>query len=180
MVKKVLLAVAALLLILVAVVATRPARFRVERSLVMAAPPDALYAQVADFRRWEGWSPWAKLDPAMKTTYTGTPGEVGATYAWAGDDKVGEGRMTILELHPPGQVKVKLEFLKPFQATNETTFDLTAEPGGTRVVWSMRGENGFIGKAMSLVMDMDRMVGADFEKGLAQLQRAGQAAAAPR
>jgi uncharacterized protein YndB with AHSA1/START domain len=178
MLVKILLAVAAVLAVLIGVIVTRPPTFRVERSLLVAAPPDRVYGQIVDFHRWEGWSPWAKLDPQMKTTYQGRDGEVGASYAWLGDDKVGEGRMTITGLTPPRRVVVRLEFLKPWKATNETSFDLAEEPGGTRVAWIMKGENTFMGKAMSLFMDMDRMVGGDFEKGLAALK--GLAEAAPR
>ena len=179
MLKKVLVAVVVLVAALVALVATRPATFRVERSLVIAAPPAALFERVADFHRWDAWSPWARLDPAMKTTYEGAPAEVGSSYGWSGNDKVGEGRMTLTEVRPPAQAKVRLEFLKPWHSVAETVFDLYPETGGTRVVWTMHGENDFLGKAMCLVMDMDKAVGPDFERGLAQL-KADAEAAAPR
>jgi hypothetical protein len=180
MLKKALAVVVVLVVVLVAVVATRPARFRVERSLVIEESPRVLFDMVADFHKWEHWSPWARLDPAMKTTYEGKPGLVGSSYRWAGNDKVGEGRMTITEVNPPLQAKVKLEFLKPWPSTNETIFDLYAESGGTRVVWIMRGELDFMGKAMSLFMDMDKAIGPDFERGLAALKRGAEDGTIPR
>jgi len=175
MLKKVLLVVAALVLVLVAVVATRPGEFRVERSVVVAAPPERVYAQIADFHAWPGWSPWAKLDPAMKADYSGADGQVGAAYHWVGNDKVGEGRMTITELSPPRRLTIRLEFLKPFEATNQTVFDLTPEQGGTRVAWIMSGQNGAVGKLFALFMDMDKTVGGDFERGLAALKAQAEA-----
>jgi polyketide cyclase/dehydrase/lipid transport protein len=179
MLKKILAAVVVLVVALVVLVATRPARFRVERSLVIEESPRALYEVVADFHRWERWSPWARLDPAMKTTFDGTPGQVGSSYHWAGNEKVGEGRMTITEAHPPLQAKMRLEFLRPWKSTNETVFDLYVESGGTRLVWIMTGELDFMGKAMSLFMDMDKAVGPDFEKGLAAIKAGVDAGALP-
>lgn len=179
MLKKIVVALLVLVAALVALVATRPAGFRVERSLVIEESPRLLFDAVADFRKWEAWSPWARLDPAMKTTFGGAPSAVGSTYHWAGNDEVGEGRMTLTEIHPPLQAKIKLEFLKPWKATNECVFDLYVEPGGTRVVWIMRGEHDFLGKAMSLFMDLDRAVGPDFERGLAQLKAAAEGGTLP-
>lgn len=179
MLKKIAVALLVLVAALVALVATRPAGFRVERSLVIEESPRLLFDAVADFRKWEAWSPWARLDPAMKTTFGGAPSAVGSTYHWAGNDEVGEGRMTLTELHPPLQAKIRLEFLKPWKATNECVFDLYVEPGGTRVVWIMRGEHDFLGKAMSLFMDLDRAVGPDFERGLAQLKAAAEGGTLP-
>lgn len=180
MLKKVLVAVVVLVAALLAVVATRPGSFRVERSLVVGAAPPALYAAVADFHQWDAWSPWARLDPAMKTTFEGTTGQVGSSYAWAGNDKVGEGRMTVTEVRPPTQVKIRLEFLKPWPSTSETTFDLYPETGGTRVVWTMRGDLDLMGKAMSLFMDMDKAIGPDFERGLASLRQGVEGGTIPR
>jgi hypothetical protein len=171
MLKKVLVAVVVLVAALVALVATRPARFRVERSVVVEESPRRLYNVVADFRKWEHWSPWAKLDPAMETTFEGTPGRVGSSYRWKGNDKVGEGRLTITGTHPPLQARMRLEFLAPWKSTSEMTFELYGEAAGTRVVWIMAGELDFVGKAMSLFVDMDRAVGPDFEKGLAAIKR---------
>ncbi|MBI5070031.1 MAG: SRPBCC family protein [Deltaproteobacteria bacterium] len=177
MLKKVLLVVAAIVAVLVAVIATRPAGYQVERSATVAAPPEVVYAQVADFGRWAQWSPWAKLDPGMKTTLTGAPGSVGHGYAWVGNDKVGEGRMTITEAAPGSRVAIKLEFLKPMEAVSPTTFTFAPDGAGTRVSWKMVGTNNFMGKAMSLFMDFEKMIGGDFEKGLSQLRAAAEAEA---
>jgi len=176
MLKKVLLAIVALLVVFAAVVATRPAEFRLERSLKMAASPAVAFAQVEDFHRWEAWSPWAKLDAAMKTKYEGPASGNGASYWWSGNDKVGEGRMTITDVKPAEQVTVKLEFLKPFEQTNTTIFNFKGGEGGTTVIWAMEGKNNFMGKAFSLVMNMEKMVGPDFEKGLAGMKVAAEAA----
>jgi hypothetical protein len=176
--KKILVVLAAAIVLLAIVVATRPTEYRVERSARIAAPAAAVYAQIADFHRWDGWSPWARLDPAMKTDYQGPPSGKGAAYHWSGNDKVGEGRMTITGEKPPEQLVIRLEFLKPWTQTSTTVFALAPEGAGTRVTWAMSGENGFVGKAMSLFMDLDKMVGPDFEKGLAALQALAEAEAA--
>jgi len=175
--KKILMAVAALVAVLLAVVASRPGSYQVERSATVAAPPAVVYAQVADFGRWAQWSPWAKLDPAMKTTLTGAPASVGHGYAWAGNDKVGEGRMTITEVAPGQRVGIKLEFLKPFASTSPSSFSLAPEGAGTRVTWKMTGTNGFVEKAFTLFMDFEKMIGADFDKGLSQLKAVAEAEA---
>jgi uncharacterized protein YndB with AHSA1/START domain len=172
MVKKLLLALVfsliAIPLLVVAVALTRPDTFQVERSTRLAAPPEAVYASVIDFRQWERWSPWARLDPKQKTTLVGEG--VGAVYTWSGDDKVGSGRMTIVEAVPGARVGIKLEFLRPFEQTNETAFLIAPDGAGSRLTWQMKGHNGFVGRAMSIFMDMDKMLGPDFEKGLASLK----------
>jgi uncharacterized protein YndB with AHSA1/START domain len=178
MLKKILAFVVAAVALLLAVIATRPADFKVERSRTVAAPPAVVYDQIADFGRWAAWSPWAKLDPAMKATVSGAPAAVGHGYAWAGNDKVGEGRMTIAALEPGRRVDIRLEFQKPMAAENPTTFALAPEGAGTRVTWTMTGHNGFVGRAFTLFMDMDKMVGGDFERGLASLQGVAEAEAA--
>jgi hypothetical protein len=164
-------------LVLVIVVATRPAHFSITRTTTIAAPDSVIFAQVNDFHRWDGWSPWARLDPAMKTTYSGAPAGAGAVYEWAGDGKVGEGRMTILESKPSSLVRINLEFLKPFAATNLTDFTFTPDGSGTKVTWTMSGENNFMTKAVGLMMNMDKTVGGDFEKGLSQLKTVAESQA---
>jgi len=173
--KRILLALAVLLAILLVVVATRPSTYRVERSATAAAPADVVYAQIADFHRWAAWSPWEKLDPGMKKTFEGPAMGQGAGYHWSGNDKVGEGSMTVTSARPGEQVVIRLEFLKPWASTNTTTFQLAPEGGGTRVAWIMEGHNDFMGKAVTLFMDMDKMIGADFERGLAQLKSVAEA-----
>lgn len=178
MLRKLGIALAAIVVLLVAFVATRPARFRVERSASIAAPPAAVFARLADFGRWGDWSPWDKLDPAMRKTVSGAPATVGHAYAWSGNDKAGEGRMTIVGLTPGERVEIRLEFLKPWKATNETLFTIQPEGSGCRVTWTMSGANGFVMKAMGLVMSMDAMVGKDFEQGLRKLASVAEADAA--
>jgi uncharacterized protein YndB with AHSA1/START domain len=170
MLKKIGIVVLVMLVVLVAVVATRPDEFTVTRSRTIAAPPDAVFAQLSDFHRWQQWSPWERLDPAMKREFSGASAGKGAVYSWAGNDDVGEGRMTITEAQPAENVVIRLEFLEPMAMTSTTGFVLTpAKQGRTNVTWSMTGENNFISKGMSLFMNMDKMVGKDFEAGLARL-----------
>lgn len=171
MVKKILIAVVAVLLLFSLFVATRPAHFRVERSAQIDAPSNVVFPLINDFHAWAKWSPYEKLDPGMKKTYSGAPSGRGASYAWSGNDKAGEGRMTITDSKPSELVSIQLEFLKPFAATNQATFRLTPNATGTRVQWSMEGDNGFVAKAFCLVVNMDSLVGKDFEAGLANLNR---------
>lgn len=169
MARKILFGIAAVLAVLALYVDSRPSEFRVQRTAVVPAPPAAVYGRLVDFARWADWSPWEKLDPAMKRTLTGSPGSVGHAYAWAGNDAVGEGRMTITGLLPGERVDLKLEFLEPWSATNATAFTIEPEGAGSRVTWSMSGTHGFVAKAMGLFMDMDAMIGKDFEAGLRSL-----------
>lgn len=171
----VLIGVAALVLLLVAVVSMRPAAFKITRSATMAAPPSAVFAQVNDFHNWEAWSPWAKIDPAMAQTYDGPAAGVGAGYAWKGNSKAGQGRMTITDSVPAELVRIRLEFLKPMKATNQTEFAFVADGGGTTVTWTMTGTNGFVGKLFWLLLNLDKLVGKDFEKGLASMKQVVEA-----
>jgi uncharacterized protein YndB with AHSA1/START domain len=174
MLRTILLGVLAIAVVGVAFIASRPASFTVQRSAEIAAPPEAVFALLNDFHQWNRWSPWEKLDPNMKRSFDGPTSGPGASYAWAGNDQVGEGRMKIVESKPGESVTLDLEFLKPFAAKNRTSFTLAPSGAGTRVTWAMKGENGFLGKAMSLVMDMDALVGKDFETGLANLDQAAR------
>ena len=176
MVKKIAVALLLILVVLAVVVALQPADFRIARSRTVAAPPEVVHAFVNDFRNWPAWSPWEKLDPAMKRDVSTPSAGTGATYYWQGNDQVGEGRMTITESRPAQNITMRLEFLKPFAATNTAQFDFAPSGTGTNVTWSMKGTNNFIMKAFGLVMNMDKMVGADFEKGLANLDAATAAA----
>jgi uncharacterized protein YndB with AHSA1/START domain len=176
MASKIALGIAAVLALLAVFVATRPSRFHVERSVTIAAPPESVFAHVDDFHAWADWSPWEKLDPGMKRTFRGAPSGVGATYAWSGNDKVGEGRMAIEKSEKPSLVSVRLEFLKPFSATNTATFTFAGVAGGTKATWAMDGTNDFVAKAIHLVMDMDKLVGGDFERGLAALKAVAERA----
>src|ERR1041385_2038643 len=167
---KILIALGVLIVVLAIVVAMRPDDFRVSRSATIPAPAAVVFDQVNDLHRFQDWSPWAKIDPNCKVTYDGPPAGAGASFAWAGNKDVGEGRMTVIESRPGELVRFRLEFLKPFKATN--TAEFTFKPAGnqTEVTWSMFGKNNFIMKAVGLFMDCDKMVGPDFEKGLANLK----------
>ena len=176
MIKKILIVLVVIVAILVVVIMLQPATYQVERSTTINAPATVVFAQVNDFHKWNAWSPWAKLDPAMKQTFAGAPAGTGAAYSWAGNKEVGEGRMTIIDSHPSDLVKIKLEFLKPFAATSVTEFTFTPQGQQTVVKWKMVGENNFMSKAFHLVMNMDKMIGGDFEKGLAQMKAVAEAA----
>jgi len=178
MARRILIALGVVVVVLPLVIASRPSQFRVVRSLLIpAAPANAVFTQVNDFHAWAGWSPWEKLDPAMKKTFSGAPTGAGSVYAWEGNDKVGEGRMTLEKSDRPSAISITLEFVKPFAATSRSDFAFTPEGTGTRVVWSMSGKNGFMAKAAGMFMDMDQMIGRDFEKGLAALSTTAQAQA---
>jgi uncharacterized protein YndB with AHSA1/START domain len=166
----ILVAVAAIIVVLVIIIAARPADFRITRTAGVPAPPEAVFAQINDFHKWEAWSPWAKLDPACKYSYAGSAAGTGARFHWSGNKKVGEGKMTILESRPDDSIRIKLEFLKPFKAISTSEFTFKPEGNQTVVTWSMSGKNNFMAKAMTLVMDCDKMVGGDFERGLANLK----------
>ena len=157
---------------LAAYVATRPAEYRIERSRTVVAPPEAVHAHVNDFRKWTEWSPWEQKDPGLKRSYAGAPAGTGAVYAWSGNKEVGEGRMTITDSRPGQSVTIKLEFLKPFAATSIAQFDFVPSGPGTSITWSMSGRRGFEEKAFSAVADVDKLIGGEFEKGLAALDQA--------
>lgn len=170
MLTNILIALPVIVVVLAGIVALRPSEFRVARSATVAASPPAVFAQVNDFHQWEAWNPWGKIDPAMKQTYEGAPAGTGAIYTWTGNREVGEGRMTIIESRPSDLIRIKLEFFKPFRATNTAAFTFQPEGNQTSVTWSMSGKNNFMAKAVHLVMNMDKMIGGQFEKGLAQMK----------
>ena len=155
---------------LVALLATRPDRFHVERSATIDAPSATVFSHIDDFHRWTAWSPWEKIDPQLQRSYDGPPSGVGAGYRWSGNSQVGEGSMRITESVPGRKVGIALEFITPFRASNVATFTLAPEGSGTRVTWAMDGRNNFVAKAIGLFMNMDTMVGGQFEQGLASLK----------
>lgn len=171
------IAIAGLVIVVAAVgfVASRPDTFHVERSAQVDAPPEVAFALINDFHEWMKWSPFEKLDPNLKRTFDGPQSGVGAIYAWAGNDQAGEGRMTIEESKPGELVSIKLEFIKPFAATNQAKFTLEPTGTGTKVTWSLDGKNDLLAKSMSVFMNMDAMCGSAFEEGLANLNTAAQA-----
>ena len=151
-------------------VTTRPAAFRITRSLTIDATPAAVFALINDFREWAAWSPWDQMDPSMTRTYEGPSAGKGAIYRWNGNNKVGQGSMTIQDTTSDSRVVVELRFVKPFAATNTATFTLEPSGSSTKVTWAMEGHNGFAQKAFGVFVNMDSLVGRDFEKGLAAMQ----------
>lgn len=170
MLKIILIAVPVVIVAFLLVVATRPSGFLVTRSAAFGAPPDAVFPHVNELKKWEAWSPWAKLDPNAKSTFSGPPAGVGAVMAWAGNNQVGEGRMTITESRPNELVRFKLEFFKPMAGVCTAHFTFKSEGKQTVVTWSMEGTNNFVAKAVSLFMNCDKMVGGQFEQGLASMK----------
>ncbi len=162
--------IAAVVLLFIIFVAMQPADVRITRSAKMSAPPQAVFAQVNDFHKWTAWSPWEKLDRNLKRTYEGSPAGAGSVYSWSGNKKVGEGRMTLVESYPSDLIRIKLEFFKPFKATNQTDFTFQPQGSDTLVTWTMTGKNNFMAKAFCMFMNMDKLVGGDFEKGLTALK----------
>lgn len=165
------LGLAAAMVLLVVVIALQPAEFTISRNRDIAAPPATLFSMTNDLHQWNRWSPWAKLDPAMKITYSGAALGKGAVYEWTGNSEVGSGRMEIIESTPNSKVGIALQFRAPFESTNGVEFAFMPKGPLTNVRWTMNGTNDFLGKAFALFMDMDAMVGADFEKGLAELKK---------
>jgi hypothetical protein len=176
MFKKILIGLLVLIAAFAVVVALQPSDFRVERSIAIAAPQGAVFQQVNDLRKWEAWSPWAKLDPNAKVTFDGPEAGQGAAMSWSGDDKVGEGKMTIVESRPDEAVKLKVDFVKPFEGTSNSEFSFKPQGDGTGVAWTMTAHHNFFEKAFCLVMNGKKMIGGDIEKGLAQLKSVAEAA----
>jgi carbon monoxide dehydrogenase subunit G len=174
MLTKILIGVAVVLVLLVIVIATRPTRFRYVRSTKIAAPPATVFALVNNFRRWQTWSPWENLDPNLQRTYEGPSSGAGAVYSWVGNKNVGEGRMTLVESRPNERIDLKLEFFKPFTATNSADFVFKPVGDQTEVTWSMEGDYNFMTKAIGLVMNMEKMCGGQFEEGLAKMKQVAE------
>jgi hypothetical protein len=170
MLEIILIVLAVVAVVFLIVVAMQPAQYRVARSATIAAPAQAVFAQVNDFHKWEAWNPWGKIDPAMKHSYEGAPAGTGAIYTWVGNKDVGEGRMTIIESRPSDLIRIKMEFFKPFAGNSIAEFTFKPESNQTVVTWGMTGEKNFMAKAIHLFMNMDKMIGGQFEKGLAQIK----------
>lgn len=147
----------------------------VERATTIDAPAELIYGQIVDLRRWTAWSPWDDLDPDLKRTYSGSDSGPGAIYNWSGNRKAGEGRMEITEAVEASNVKIALQFLKPFKSSSVTTFDLSADGAATRVTWTMSGPKTLMIRVMGLFKSMDKMIGPDFEKGLDRLKNVAEA-----
>jgi hypothetical protein len=170
MVKKIALGFVAVVALLLAWAATRPDTFRVERSIAVHAPAAKIFPLLNDFHHFASWSPWQKLDPAMKVTHSGAAAGPGAVYQWEGNKDVGAGRMEVLQQVPDTSVTVKLDFLEPFEGHNTSQYTLKAEGSTTTVTWAMFGPAPFVSKLMGIFVSMDSMIGKDFEQGLAQLK----------
>jgi hypothetical protein len=178
MLMPILITLAIILACFIIVVAMRPSDFRVTRSTTIDAPREGIFEQVNDLHNWEAWSPWAKLDPNAKTTYEGPGAGVGAAFAWSGNSRIGKGRMTITESRPKELVRFKLDFVKPFKGTNTAEFTFRPEGRQTVVQWTMSGKSNFIAKAIGLFVNCEKMVGGQFEQGLAEMKLLAEAAAA--
>ena len=172
----VLYAIGAVIALSLGLAASRPDSFRIERSTTMNATPDRIASNITDLHRWTEWSPWEKLDPALQRTYSGSEQGKGAIYEWEGNKKVGAGRMEVTDV-APDKVAIKLDFLRPFKANNMTEFLLTPIDGGTKVTWVMRGPSPFTSRVFGLVINMDKLVGTDFERGLASLKQISETSA---
>jgi hypothetical protein len=166
----ILIGLAAVVAVLLAVIATRPGEFRVSRAATMSAPPSAVFAQVNDFHKWEAWSPWAKMDPNCKNSFEGPTSGTGAIFRWDGDKNVGAGSMKIVDSRPSDLIRIQLDFIRPFAGTNNVEFRFEPQDKQTAVTWSMSGKNNFIGKAIGLFMDCEKMIGGFYDQGLASIK----------
>jgi hypothetical protein len=170
MLKKILIALLALIAIFVIVVALQPSEFHVERTATMAAPAATVFDQVNDFHKWDAWSPWAKLDPNAKIAFEGPPSGAGTIMTWAGNNQVGEGKMTLAESKPNELVKINVDIVKPMAGSSTTEFAFKPDADKTAVTWRMSGHQNFLAKAMCLVMNGKKMMGEIMDKGLANMK----------
>jgi len=175
---KIAIAVLVVLLAFGGFVAMQPDTYHVERSASIGALPPVVFAQLDDFKAWGEWSPWDKIDPSMKREYGGPERAVGATYGWQGNADVGQGKMTIVELERPTRIAYRLEFIEPFASIATSTMTVERKETGSKVTWAMDGGRDFMSKLFGLFMDMDTMIGKDFDKGLAQLKAVAEEDAA--
>jgi uncharacterized protein YndB with AHSA1/START domain len=170
MLKKIAIAVAAIVAAFLIYAATQPDTFRVQRTTTIKAPPEKVFALIEDFDQWRAWSPWEKLDPAMKRTMSGAEKGKGAVYAWDGDKNVGAGRMEIVEAAPSSRIAIQLDFLRPFASRNTAVFTLEPKGDATSVTWTMQGPSSYITKLIGIFVSMDSMIGKDFDAGLASMK----------
>lgn len=171
MIKKILLVLLLALVAVLVAAAFRPGTMHVARAATIAAPPSAVFAVVNDFRRWDEWSPWSKLDPQMKVSLEGPPTGVGAVYRWSGNNQVGEGSTTLVESVPDEKVAMKLAFVRPFAGESDVQFTFAPEGDGTKVTWAMQSPQPYFAKLVGLFMDCEKMCGDQFLEGLANLKR---------
>jgi uncharacterized protein YndB with AHSA1/START domain len=179
MIKKILIGLAAVIAIILIAASFQSDDMSVARSATIAAPPEAVFKVVNDFRQWDSWSPWSKLDPNMTKSLEGPPEGEGAVYKWSGNNEVGEGSTTLVESKPNEKVAMKLAFVRPMEGTSDVQFTFAPEGTGTKVTWAMQGKKPFIGKIMSLFMDCEKMCGDQFNEGLASLKKVVETATPP-
>jgi len=170
MIKKILIGLVVLVLIVLAAAAMQPSTYSVSRSIAIKAQAERIQPLISDFHNWPLWSPWEKLDPAMKRTFSGATKDLGAVYAWEGNKDVGSGRMEVTSLTQPTKVGIKLDFYAPMESSAMTDFVLDTKGDTTTVTWTMSGKTDFVAKVMTTFVSMDRMIGPDFERGLAQMK----------
>lgn len=172
---KVIIGLVAIAVVFAFVIALQPSDFRIVRAATISVPAVVVFSQVNDFHKWEAWSPWAKMDPAAKNAFEGAPAGTGAVFTWGGNSKVGEGRMTLTESRPPDLIRIKLDFVRPFAGTNSVELTFRPEGNQTVVTWTIAGKNNFLARAICLFMSMDKMVGDQFEQGLANMKKVVEA-----
>ncbi|MBC7842594.1 MAG: SRPBCC family protein [Gemmatimonadaceae bacterium] len=170
MIKQLLIVLVVIIAIVCIRAATRPDTFRVERSITIKAPPANIFGLINDFHNFGKWSPWEHLDPNMERSITGAPTGKGAVYQWSGNSKAGAGRMEILESTPSSRVLMSLDFLKPIKSSSQAEYTLTPQGDSTKVTWAMYGPSPFVSKIMQVFVTMDKLIGGDFEKGLAAMK----------
>ncbi|WP_373987943.1 SRPBCC family protein [Duganella sp. BuS-21] len=173
MFKKIIIGLAVLILIVLAAAALQPASYSVTRSVAIKASPEKIQPLIGDFHQWVQWSPWEQLDPGMTRTFSGAPKDLGAVYAWQGNREVGAGRMEVISLTPL-KVGIKLDFYVPVESSSLTDFVLEPKGDTTQVTWTMSGNSDFMTKLMGVFVSMDKMIGPDFERGLAQMKTAAE------
>lgn len=171
MIKKLLLGLAAAIALLLVVAAFQSDDMNISRTATISAPPAAVFKVVNDFRQWDAWSPWSKLDPKMTKSLEGPPEGAGAVYKWSGNNEVGEGSTKLIESKPNEKIAMKLEFVRPFAGGSDVQFTFSPEGTGTKVTWAMQGKKPFVGKVMGLFMDCEKMCGDQFLEGLANLKK---------
>ena len=174
MFKKIVLVIVLLVVVVLVVAAFKPGNFSVQRTATIQAPPEKIFPLINDYHNWPEWSPWEKIDPNMKRTYSGPASGTGSVYEWDGNSKAGKGRMEIAESVPASKIAIKLDFIKPMETSNNVQFNLQPNGNSTTVTWTMAGPVGFPAKVMTVFVSMDKMIGPDFETGLANMKAAAE------
>jgi Polyketide cyclase / dehydrase and lipid transport len=170
MLKIIAIVLAVLVVAILGLAMTKPDSFSVQRKMSIQAPPDKIFPLINDFHNWNSWSPWEKLDPGMTRTHSGAASGKGAVYEWDGNSKVGKGRMEITDASAPSEIAIKLDFLKPFEGHNIAEFTLEPQGDSTNVTWDMHGPSSLVSKVMQVFISMDKLIGKDFDSGLANLK----------